>query len=1036
MCYFLANRTKEDPSVDLLTRVVRQLYADLSVPRSLHLLKSLIRETWRVAIPRASTMHKCFHPHTSKGASFLEQLVTDPFFIGTLGLKILSPTDDKSLVHRIIMFTLKPDGETLQGIDDNGSFSLVDADVSGVFTSHHKEHDITRTQLISQATVWTDWAMGDFKFSLAKDQWSQPITYTPNFMEAIKEELGRDASIEDMVLAKEGQQLTVESLRNLVGADLKAKFPLKVRLAKATDEGTEAKVEPEQVKSPGKHVKGLADFVDHFIRVILAKEDFADIQMLLSFAFKCIEQTPWVNGFKDVETGEFQPHAFTPIASLILNHILGRIMEDVATSSRMSLFRLCIKRQVAKNYKEMVESQEAKTTAGGTKKGVKMPRGELDDNIEVLEERVVWNCQALGKFLQRVVHSELYQQHFEKYKSAELKEPAQTTTCSHVLKDVACRALQDMLLKQKPGQRPVYAEDSTQQQLAEDLYATHFSLAKTTVSLSTFDLLELTNLCWRFRPRSEADSKGDMSNVPIAVAKGDSVALDTENALVKTGISSAQAREILMNDRLCKLVADLVPSKYVDEEWSAKIEYSEDWQKEVYKTLSRQPADEDYIRTSKRDVMTLVIFEAQNKKRLRAQFPIEVKIIKVSKVEFSRTNELWFASKHGEWHNFTIPARFLEFRRDEEDEPVYCQKTEAPMPRSICCAEQKMRSGNNLVKKLANHEENGFHATLSGGGRVLAFRELEEVFGLLAGHSTDGGGGVRYQIQHDSWDELRRQFVDFQFSIRQDLKEGNLPDNYRKYVVQLEEAKEIIDQILAHSLHIRNQHLDKDAPENKVTEEDFRRYCDTSMENQAKYYGDLINFKLVVEAVRAKRQEYAAQLKQQIDYLRDVANVTKFCDLPDLYGDMAQQRSESIAFLRLKKLKQKMMKKRQKPELMMLQPSGNAEEKEETMFMPMRAYKLKELVAKGVIIYVNPILDKHMRRQIVVNFRYQDEGFVITIESKEHQLKELIITREAICRMETSQKTVELPFGGEDFMKVNAFRFRRLLTWILEENGL
>lgn len=845
-------------------RVAEALYSDLKDPRTLHLFKALLRVMIENETTRATSLEEAFDPTKSRVATLFTQLSTNIHMIDRVAMSIVDPERESSLISIIIKYTICKE----DGVTPrNYKESKSHApDFSGVFVCKWKEYEELLLQYRSAGG-------------------------------------GEKARPEQI---RRSRQHFANELRCF--KDLCVREP-----------GDEAADGEEHDRSR----KGLiSDFIGRFIKDTLKKEE--DIKMLLVKAFTHLTQRPYVINQKADDADAWRPGVCSPITSLVLAGILGGVLNAVNNEGQFSLVRLKISQQVRKKEAELV-------TNGWNRGKDDSSRVELDP--EGLIHRVFFNIQALANFFKRVVAPKGYSD-FGKDGVIEKEEPM-ARDCAQTLHQFTNETILSMLQeKSVPGSKSFtgrsreYGDDTTETQLTVDLYTAHYSLKKTFVSLSTADLLELTNLLWKYVKTSSLDKEGS------AICISD----DPEN------------------DAVCKLVKEILPS-----------------QKQ----------------------------KGSNSESVPVRWSPEQETV---------------AREHGEYHNFTITSRFLEFDRTGDHEPTFCDGSQAPIPRFMAKESQKGVRTVHAVKPLRNTDDDK--------GPDGAFEFLEELLQDLSGNSKQHSG-VRYRIEGRSFQELGSDFQEFQQQISQDVEEGRVPPTMSALLQRLEDGKRMIDKVRDYS-----------------DERSLRAYIDKQVRRRSEYHQYLFRVKTGANEITMLREKYQIMLKSNYAYLSHLHSFTVTCEIPDDILAMAQQHSERLAFEKARVKKSRMRRNQPTPAQKVLESLKNetkdgkiTDELREQVGFPATSFKFRDLVQKGVIVRMHEKLPRPVQQQMDFTFQLRDEGWVVQAYMKTTLFKEFTISRQDMQLLQAGRKCAVWSYG-EDFVWVNCFRLMRLLAWIYAEGAL
>eukprot|EP00930_Biecheleria_cincta_P014965 TRINITY_DN12647_c0_g2_i1.p1 TRINITY_DN12647_c0_g2~~TRINITY_DN12647_c0_g2_i1.p1 ORF type:complete len:2038 (-),score=451.20 TRINITY_DN12647_c0_g2_i1:118-6231(-) len=918
---WLNKKENKDPNVRVYDAACARLFHDLAEPRTLHLFKSMLRLLIVTELREASDIVELFDPLKSRVASLITQMCTSPSFISKIALQILDPEEPTSLASIIIRYTLtkSDDGQPrclsslMEGSADQssaGAGGRGSLDPLGVFATIRSEYyEQLEKSLIDSSQETREYAVKHKAQSYARE---------------------------------------LHEFRQFVITD-------------------EQKMGAE--KHPKKHPNAppdgcIASFIEDFVQKLLPDEA-KDLMMLFVSLWHELKDTKLAVQFglgatEDETEGKFQPGICTPIAALLLGSCLGKVLEALA-SGPFSLMKLAINRKVHELHHHNV-----KTYTSGTQKSDDF---DIDDVAEDLADRVMWNIAALGKFFQRCVHKSMFTEQYGdpgKDKTEQPKEESESRQCADELKDFTCKTLLNTLQKKKSsksGHEGEWDEDLTPQELAADVYTSHFTLEKTRVSMSTGDMLKLANLLWKCKGKEG----------PPGPESGQGLSLATAPSYW----SDEQKQKLWNKDPLHLLLDQIMPMERDKE--------SSDLDKE-----------------------------------------------KIG--EFGLNSDIWMADDHGEWHNFVLPSRFLEFTRDEDHAPILCPVSKAPMPRCFVPEEelQDEEAETALVRHMqVPREERGPTVSMPNAAGheedVYAFHELKDIISELTSNRSDSQA-IRHKINGSTFEDLRNAFITIQKQLDQDIQEGNSTGKKRATVLRLEAGKKIIVKI-----------RDEGSKEWKPSE--LMKYIDMDIDRREKYIRYLKSVKLRIDKIEIIKQQYAKALKEKCALLKDVSTVTTSCDVPEQINSAALNRAVPITFDRVRRLKQRKKKDKATPGQVVLEQMKNdatvkaKDEELRELIKPTKQFTFNTLVAKGVVARMNEKIHHATQRQCIFNFQSEGEGFLVQCFMKSTLLKEFEISREHIESLENANKLAVLPYADE-FVFMSSFRLRRLLTWIVVEGGV
>lgn len=223
---------------------------------------------------------------------------------------------------------------------------------------------------------------------------------------------------------------------------------------------------------------------------------------------------------------------------------------------------------------------------------------------------------------------------------------------------------------------------------------------------------------------------------------------------------------------------------------------------------------------------------------------------------------------------------------------------------------------------------------------------------------------------------------------------------------------------------------------------DLMAYIDVDISRRESYNRYLKSVKERFEKIDKHKDNYERLLKEKCALLRDVSACATSCDVPEQINAAAANRAVPITFDRVRRLKQKIKKTKPTPGQLVLEQMKNdtnakkgKDEELRELIMPTKQYTFDILVSKGVVTRMNALIHLATQRQTIFSFQSKGEGFLVQCFMKTTLLKEFEISREHIESLEGSNKLQVLPYADE-FVFMNSFRLRRLLTWIVVEGGV
>jgi len=382
-----------------------------------------------------------------------------------------------------------------------------------------------------------------------------------------------------------------------------------------------------------------------------------------------------------------------------------------------------------------------------------------------------------------------------------------------------------------------------------------------------------------------------------------------------------------------------------------------------------------------------------------------------AKIPWGKTPAVGIAHVVDEWHNFRLASRFLQFHREGLHAPAICDKSFAPVPRSLLSEDQRRQK-----------PDTGFVALREFVPPNADKPEYELVEGILQELSgtSRGDGSVKHRIPGRSMAELRRAVEEKQLQcISSKHGQGGGENSFE---ARLDRAK--------HALEGMN-------------EKSLRDYIEVGIERRAAYSKYLSSVNQQKSKITRRINAYNTTLKERNENLKIIAKVSHSCEIADIYTSAAQMHNERLAFAAVKRFKFNKSRKNPTPaqrvleELKRESPTTPLAQLQEVVGLPSCNYRLKELVGKGVVLGVHAQLKakKSVTEGINLTFSGEGEGFMVQLRANATLLKEFSITREDIYLMEHGKKTASLSFADE-LIYMDGFKLRRLLAMIIAEGAL
>jgi hypothetical protein len=387
------------------------------------------------------------------------------------------------------------------------------------------------------------------------------------------------------------------------------------------------------------------------------------------------------------------------------------------------------------------------------------------------------------------------------------------------------------------------------------------------------------------------------------------------------------------------------------------------------------------------------------------------------------------AQNGGEMHNFTMAARFLEFRNSGPEEPTFCEVTQAPIPRSLAKEDQKKRSGVRVVKPL--RLDRGQVTDIPGiGNNVYPYEELmlllEDLSGSYKGDRASNA--VNYRINGTNFTDLRTSFEDIQRKISAEMAEISTGAAHHAELLQrLENGKAYVGKI-----------------RESVEEKDLREYMERELRKRNEYKAYLNSLGEGTKTIDHAKEKYKKDLEETYKRLVELDTSTEVCDIPEEIIGALQVQSERPKFSDAKKSKLRKAKTDPTPARKVLdelmRTSGDSgkdrlERLKEMVGFPARTFTRAELEKKGVLTQLNDMIPNNVKKDLKFSFQFDKEAYYVKAFVKSTMLREFVITREDIQLLDRGCKNAIKSYG-DGFVSLNCFRLRRLLAFIMAEGGL
>jgi hypothetical protein len=455
----LWNANIEDKEVKLFNRVTSQIFADLRNTRTRNLMKALCRVMIEFELQKyekvETAVEDLFRPSFSRVSTFLTRMCTNPHFTKDIINPIMDPDNEHSLVAYIIEYTLV---------------------------------DLKKIRKDSRGAIIPDTR------KLRQEHYELDSTTHPLFTGLLTTHIGEyDKEIQRFVEVENLDQPggKKDGSRQFFQVELRGFYGLCHKSEDISDAG---------------HLQGkVTEFIKHFIHHTLKKcKDIS--QILVHTYYHLTLQNYAINRFKQ-DDGNMEPGICGPLAALLLGSILGGVLDAVDTGP-FAMLRWRIQEKVKQEVEGSLSNKGKKNKGDDT-------QGQ-DGDWNSYTKRVLWNIKAVSRMLYRAFHPDVYYEQYAEFAGGTggtlEKEKEISRNCADKLREMA----QDELLKVFKTEE--LGQDDTEMDLTVDLYLSHLTLEKSTVGLSTEDMLEFTNFLWK-----------NMEDIGYDEEAGNGICLDTKD---------------------------------------------------------------------------------------------------------------------------------------------------------------------------------------------------------------------------------------------------------------------------------------------------------------------------------------------------------------------------------------------------------------------------------------------------------------------------------------------------------------------------
>jgi len=518
---------REEPQCEWFHRFCRATYREMSSSRVRNLLKALLRVMINKELDRANSIEELFSPIKSRVANLITQFTTNAHFMDSIMKPILNPDDEHSLVYLIIRYTITRDCKK-----PRVEISNPNTYVSGLFAANQDAYD--KMDKAARAARKLEPLSAE---AIAKGRQNFGDD-SKDFHKLINGPEGIAVPFDTTEGAPDEYSMTEDALRHrfrgIECLDTHSWQWMRnvPRLpTDSEDVWKRRQMEEEQLRKNvmklfhtsdkqknvmSFDVRPVKDFIARFLREIVGKDPRnSDFQMLLVFIVERLITKGYVMQWKS-STGEgFSSEVLSPITSIVLGQMLAGVLFAVSREPHLAMYKVKINEKIRKMEKELLAGQEENEEDPG------------------LNHRVWWNIEHLGLFFERIWHrSTVYDAQFgENAGTTQGKvEEWKVGDAALSLRRHVNKVLEECLQTNKSvavhQEGSGYQKDSTETELTVDLYTAHYDMKPQVVTLSTVDLLLLTNYLHEYM---EGDTR-NQDNVTVRIDKAET---DRVNQLVK-----------------------------------------------------------------------------------------------------------------------------------------------------------------------------------------------------------------------------------------------------------------------------------------------------------------------------------------------------------------------------------------------------------------------------------------------------------------------------------------------------------------------
>lgn len=482
----LMTKRRGDKEVLLYDRFCRGLFSDLQDLRTKNLFRALMRMLIKREIVYFQSVVEMFEVGKSRAQVLLGHMCTHCKFMKSLASSILDPKKKDSLVSRVIQYTLWHEKVAAAPKHNEALDPKPHKPHPHQDHTPHQHHDhlphLHHDHLPHQDHVphlHQDHVIGHVNDAHTLDPTPGFANDFDQYQAFRNEKKPKEPSIHAHAAPKEGEVNSAWITQFGIQAKYYCSF-----LVEGKDFSSIQAHEGETAVHPP---DTLVPFIRLFVTQTLKAPENTDIQQLFRFAFEEVCKSPKSAKYKRQADGDgaFDEDVCTPLSAMLLGGIIGSVLDAVSEhDGRLHQTTFAMHRHMIK--------QEATMIAGG----------DHGADPEGFFHKVSNNIRTLGELLRECVN-QLRSVKLPKSGAGSAAQMDISRACG-LLTQATNKALLSVLSPSTVG-RPhqLFDEDTTETELAVDLYIAHYNMAFSRVCIPTPDLLGMTNMLYFYMKDSE-----------------------------------------------------------------------------------------------------------------------------------------------------------------------------------------------------------------------------------------------------------------------------------------------------------------------------------------------------------------------------------------------------------------------------------------------------------------------------------------------------------------------------------------------------